>query len=160
MPARRADASCSAAEGAAAFDDLTRSGRDGQMVLQNRSAWPNSFRSARFIPAVESLQAQRVRSLLIEQMDAQLKGFDCYIAPSFSANLVLTNLTGQPAVAVPNGFTAAGLPPPSPSWGQLYDEGTLLALARLTRTLLISTKSTRQCPRLRACSHCSHGRYG
>ncbi|MFC6224544.1 amidase [Hymenobacter artigasi] len=118
------------AEGAAAFDDLTRSGRDGQMVLQNRSAWPNGFRSARFIPAVEYLQAQRVRSLLIEQMDAQLKGFDCYIAPSFSANLVLTNLTGQPAIALPNGFTAAGLPTTITFMGQLYEEGTLLALAK------------------------------
>ena len=118
------------AEGAAAFDDLTRSGRDGQMVLQNRSAWPNSFRSARFIPAVEYLQAQRVRSLLIEQMDAQLKGFDCYIAPSFGANLVLTNLTGHPAVALPNGLTAAGLPTTITFMGQLYEEGKLLALAK------------------------------
>jgi Asp-tRNA(Asn)/Glu-tRNA(Gln) amidotransferase A subunit family amidase len=118
------------AEGAAAFDDLTRSGRDGQMVLQNRSAWPNTFRSSRFIPAVEYLQAQRVRSLLIEQMDAQLKGLDAYIAPSFSANLVLTNLTGQPAIAIPNGFTAAGLPTTITFMGQLYEEGTLLALAK------------------------------
>ena len=118
------------AEGAAAFDELTRSGRDGQMVLQNRSAWPNTFRSSRFIPAVEYLQAQRVRSLLIEQMDAQLKGFDCYIAPSFSANLVLTNLTGHPAVALPNGLTAAGLPTTITFMGQLYEEGKLLALAK------------------------------
>ena len=118
------------AEGAAAFDDLTRSGRDGQLVLQNRSAWPNTFRSSRFIPAVEYIQAQRVRSLLIEQMDAQLKGLDAYIAPSFSANLVLTNLTGQPAIAIPNGFTAAGLPTTITFMGQLYEEGTLLALAK------------------------------
>lgn len=118
------------AEGAAAFDDLTRSGRDAQMVLQNRSAWPNGFRSARFIPAVEYLQAQRVRSLLIEQMDEKLKGFDAYIAPSFSANLVLTNLTGHPAVALPNGFTAAGLPTTITFMGQLYEEGNLLALAK------------------------------
>ena len=118
------------AEGAAAFDDLTRSGRDGQMVLQNRSAWPNTFRSSRFIPAVEYLQAQRVRSLLIEQMDTQLKGLDAYIAPSFSPNLVLTNLTGQPAIAIPNGFTAAGLPGTITFMGQLYEEGTLLALAK------------------------------
>ena len=118
------------AEGAAAFDDLTRSGRDGQMVLQNRSAWPNTFRSSRFIPAVEYLEAQRVRSLLIEQMDAQLKGFDCYIAPSFSANLVLTNLTGHPAVTLPNGLTAAGLPTTITFMGQLYEEGKLLALAK------------------------------
>ena len=118
------------AEGAAAFDELTRSGRDGQMVLQNRSAWPNTFRSSRFIPAVEYLQAQRVRSLLIEQMDAQLKGFDAYLAPSFSANLVLTNLTGHPAVAVPNGFTAVGLPTTITFMGALYEEGNLLALAK------------------------------
>ncbi|MBF9236541.1 amidase [Hymenobacter sp. BT683] len=118
------------AEGAAAFDDLTRSGRDAQMVLQNRFAWPNTFRSSRFIPAVEYLQAQRVRSLLIEQMDAQLKGLDAYIAPSFSANLTLTNLTGQPAIAIPNGFTAAGLPTTITFMGQLYEEGKLLALAK------------------------------
>ena len=118
------------AEGAAAFDDLTRSGRDGQMVLQNRFAWPNTFRSSRFIPAVEYLQAQRVRSLLIEQMDERLKGLDAYLAPSFSANLTLTNLTGHPAIAVPNGFTAAGLPTTITFMGQLYEEGVLLALAK------------------------------
>ncbi|ALW86939.1 amidase [Hymenobacter sedentarius] len=118
------------AEGAAAFDDLTRSGRDAQMVLQNRSAWPNTFRSSRFIPAVEYIQAQRVRSLLIEQMDTQLKGLDAYIAPSFSANLTLTNLTGQPAIAIPNGFTAAGLPTTITFMGQLFEEGKLLALAK------------------------------
>ena len=118
------------AEGAAAFDGLTRSGRDGQMVLQNRSAWPNTFRSSRFIPAVEYLQAQRVRSLLIEQLDARLRGLDCYLAPSFSANLVLTNLTGHPAVAVPNGLTKAGLPGTVTFMGQLYEEGKLLALVK------------------------------
>ncbi|MBJ6108072.1 amidase [Hymenobacter sp. BT523] len=118
------------AEGAAAFDALTRSGRDGQMVLQNRFAWPNTFRSSRFIPAVEYLQAQRARSLLIEQMDAQLKGLDAYITPSFSASLVVTNLTGHPAIALPNGFTAQGLPTTITFIGQLYEEGTLLALAK------------------------------
>ncbi|MDB5235226.1 MAG: amidase [Hymenobacter sp.] len=118
------------AEGAAAFDDLTRSGKDAQMVLQNRSAWPNTFRSSRFIPAVEYIQAQRVRSLLIEQMDEKVKGLDAYIAPSFSANLTLTNLTGHPAIALPNGFTAAGLPTTITFMGQLYEEGKLLALAK------------------------------
>ncbi|OGX85303.1 amidase [Hymenobacter lapidarius] len=118
------------AEGAAAFDDLTRSGRDGQMVLQNRSAWPNTFRSSRFIPAVEYIQAQRVRSLLIEQMDEKLRGLDAYLAPSFSSSLVLTNLTGHPAIALPNGFTVAGLPTTITFTGQLYEEGKLLALAK------------------------------
>ncbi|MBR7719983.1 amidase [Hymenobacter properus] len=118
------------AEGAAAFDDLTRSGRDGQMVLQNRFAWPNTFRSSRFIPAVEYIQAQRARSLLIEQMDEKLRGIDCYITPTFSATLVTTNLTGHPAIALPNGFTAAGLPTTITFVGQLYEEGKLLALAK------------------------------
>jgi len=119
------------AEGAAAFDDLTRSGRDQQMVLQNRFAWPNTFRSSRFIPAVEYIQAQRVRSVLIEQMDAQLKGLDAYVSPSFvGPNLVLTNLTGHPAVALPNGLTAQGLPTTITFMGQLYQEGKLLALAK------------------------------
>lgn len=118
------------AEGAAAFDDLTRSGRDGQMVLQNRFAWPNTFRSSRFVPAVEYIQAQRARSLLIEQMDEKMKGFDCYITPTFSASLVTTNYTGHPAIALPNGFTTAGLPTTITFVGQLYEEGKLLALAK------------------------------
>ena len=71
-----------------------------------------------------------MRSLLIEQLDEKLKGLDAYVAPSFSPNLVLTNLTGQPAIAVPNGFTAAGLPTTITFMGQLYEEGVLLALAK------------------------------
>ena len=71
-----------------------------------------------------------MRSLLIEQMDEKLKGLDAYIAPSFSANLTLTNLTGHPAIALPNGFTAAGLPTTITFMGQLYEEGKLLALAK------------------------------
>ena len=118
------------AEGAAAFDDLTRSGRDARMVLQNRSAWPNTFRSSRFIPAVEYLQAQRARAVLIEQLDEKLKGLDAYVAPTFSSSLVLTNLTGQPAIALPNGLTVAGLPSTITFTGQLYEEGKLLALAK------------------------------
>jgi Asp-tRNA(Asn)/Glu-tRNA(Gln) amidotransferase A subunit family amidase len=118
------------AEGAAAFDDLTRSGRDQLMVQQGRGAWPNIFRSSRFIPAVEYIQAQRYRTLLIEEMAKRLQGFDGYIAPSFSRNLVLTNLTGHPAVAVPNGFSKEGLPQTITFMGQLFEEGKLLALVK------------------------------
>ncbi|GAA4377744.1 amidase [Hymenobacter koreensis] len=118
------------AEGAAAFDDLTRSGRDKEMVNQGKSAWPNIFRSSRFIPAVEYIQAQRYRTLLIEDMYKRLQGLDGYMAPSFSRNLVLTNLTGHPAVAVPNGFTKEGLPQTITFMGQLFEEGKLLALVK------------------------------
>ena len=119
------------AEAAAAFDDLTRSGRDALLVQQNRYAWPNSFRSARFTPAVEYIQAQRARRQLLEEVDQRLLGLDAYLAPTFnSPSLVLTNLTGHPAVAVPNGFRANGLPSTITFTGQLYEEGKLLALVK------------------------------
>ncbi|MBC6611878.1 amidase [Hymenobacter sp. BT507] len=117
-------------EGAAAFDDLTRSGRDGLLVQQHRYAWPNTFRSSRFVPAVEYIQAQRARTLLIEAMDQKLQGLDLYLAPTSSASLTITNLTGHPAVAVPNGFRQNGLPSTITFTGQLYEEGKLLALAK------------------------------
>ncbi|AIZ64804.1 amidase [Hymenobacter sp. DG25B] len=119
------------AEAAAAFDELTRSGQDRLMVQQSRDAWPSIFRSSRFIPAVEYLQAQRVRTLLIEEMDKRLLGLDAYVAPSFAgANLILTNLTGHPAVAVPNGFNASGLPTSITFCAPLYGEARLLALVK------------------------------
>ncbi|MGA0558866.1 amidase [Larkinella sp. VNQ87] len=119
------------AEAAAAFDELTRSGKDDQLVRQVRNAWPNSFRSARFIPAVEYIQANRIRTKLINDMAKTMKGFDVYIAPTFgNPNLTLTNLTGHPCVALPNGFTAKGLPTSITFMGQLFDEGRLLAVAK------------------------------
>ncbi|GAB3314017.1 amidase [Larkinella ripae] len=119
------------AEAAAAFDELTRSGQDDQLVRQVRSAWPNAFRSARFIPAVEYIQANRIRTRLINEMAKTMKGFDVYITPTFgNANLTLTNLTGHPCVALPNGFTPKGLPTSITFMGQLFDEGRLLAVAK------------------------------
>jgi Asp-tRNA(Asn)/Glu-tRNA(Gln) amidotransferase A subunit family amidase len=101
------------------------------MVNQGRNAWPNSFRTSRFIPAVEYIQAQRIRRQLIEEVDKRLQGFDAYLAPSFnSPNLVVTNLTGHPAVAVPNGFRANGLPSTITFGGQLFEEAKLLALVK------------------------------
>lgn len=118
------------AEGGAAFDELTRSGRDQLMVNQGRNAWPTIFRGSRFVPAVEYLQAQRYRTLLIEEMARRLQGVDAYLAPSFGRNLVVTNLTGHPAVAVPNGFTKEGLPQTITFTGALFEEGKLLALVK------------------------------
>jgi Asp-tRNA(Asn)/Glu-tRNA(Gln) amidotransferase A subunit family amidase len=119
------------AEAAASFDELTRSGKDDQLVRQVKNAWPNSFRSARFIPAVEYIQANRIRTKLINEMAQTMKGFDVYITPTFgNANLTLTNLTGHPCVALPNGFNAKGLPTSITFMGQLFDEGRLLAVAK------------------------------
>ncbi len=119
-------------EAAAAFDELTRSGRDTLMVRQIKNAWPNVFRTARFVPAVEYIQANRVRTLLMHQMNEAISGVDVYVTPSFAGNnLLITNLTGHPTVVVPTGFDPeTGLPASITFSGHLFDEGTVLALAR------------------------------
>lgn len=119
------------AEAAAAFDELTLSGRDSLMVWQANNAWPNSFRAVRFVPAVEWIQMNRVRGELIIQMDKALKEVDMYISPAFAGgNLLITNLTGHPAVVLPNGFTDSGQPVSITFMGHLYDEATVLAVAK------------------------------
>lgn len=115
------------AEAGAAFDDLTRSGRDDLLVRQGRDAWPNVFRASRFIPAVEYIQANRIRTILIERMADLMKDIDLYVSPSFEGdNLLLTNLTGHPCVVLPDGFDNNGDPTSITFIGRLYDEATLL----------------------------------
>jgi len=119
------------AEAAAAFDDLTRSNRDDLMVRQIKAAWPNVFRSSRLIPAVEYVQANRVRTMAIREMGDIMSAIDLYVAPSFGGdNLLLTNLTGHPCVVVPNGFDEKGSPASISFIGRLFDEGTILAVAK------------------------------
>lgn len=119
------------AESAAAFDDVTRSGKDDMMVRQIKNAWPNSFRASRFIPAVEYIQASRVRTLLIQEMAKMMDTIDVYINPSLSgSSLLLTNLTGHPSITVPSGFTEKGTPVSITFTGKLFDEGTLIAVAK------------------------------
>lgn len=119
------------AEAAAAFDELTRSGRDELMVRQVKNAWPNVFRQSRLIPAVEYLQANRVRLLVMQEMAKIMAKVDVYVAPSFGGNsLLLTNLTGHPAVVVPNGFTEKGSPTSITFVGRLFEEAKLLAVAK------------------------------
>ncbi|MHC4596726.1 MAG: amidase, partial [Planctomycetota bacterium] len=92
-------------EAAAAFDELTRSGRDALLVRQIKNAWPNRFREARLVPAVEYIQANRLRTLVIKAMHELMSEVDVYVAPSWVGNnLLLTNLTGHPSVVLPNGF--------------------------------------------------------
>jgi Asp-tRNA(Asn)/Glu-tRNA(Gln) amidotransferase A subunit family amidase len=121
------------AEAAAAFDDLTRDGGVNQLSGQGRGDWPNAFRTARFIPAVEYIRAQRARTLLMRQMDELMSKWDVFVTPTGSASLTITNLTGHPAVVVPCGFikNAAGvtLPQNIMFTGGLYDEAAPLRLA-------------------------------
>ena len=98
------------AEAAAAFDELTLSGRDKLLTEQGVQDWPNSFRIARFYPAVEYIQANRARSLAIEQVSALFEKVDIIVAPSAGTQLVATNLTGHPALIVPNGLRGADAP--------------------------------------------------
>jgi Asp-tRNA(Asn)/Glu-tRNA(Gln) amidotransferase A subunit family amidase len=119
------------AESAAAFDDLTRSNKDDELNLQDKNAWPNIFRAAQFIPAVQYIQANRLRYKLIQEMYAAVKDFDVIITPSFGGNqMLLTNLTGNPCVVVPNGFDKTGHPTSISFIGNLYDEATLLVFAK------------------------------
>lgn len=119
-------------EAAAAFDDLTRSGQDDLLVRQIRNAWPNVFRSSRFVPAVEYIQANRARYLVIQAMEKVMANIDVYVTPSFGgSNLLLTNLTGHPCVVVPNGFDKKGSPTSISFVGRLYGEAATLALAKI-----------------------------
>jgi len=119
-------------EAAAAFDELTRSDCDDLLVQQIQDAWPNTLRLARLIPAVEYIQANRIRTLIMRAMADLMQTIDVYIAPiSVGDNLLLTNLTGHPAIALPNGLSAAGTPTSITFNGRLYDEATLLAVAKL-----------------------------
>ncbi len=118
------------AEAAAAFDDLTRSGRDSLLVRQIEQAWPNVFRQSRFVPAVEYIRANRVRTLAMERMAEVFDRVDVYVAPSFSGNLLLTNLTGHPAVVLPNGLVRGRQPVSITLTGSLFGEAELLTVAR------------------------------
>ena len=119
------------AEAAAAFDKLTRSNKDDLLVRQIKNAWPNVLRSARFIPAVEYINANRIRFLLIREMEKLMRDIDIYIAPSWEGdNLLLTNLTGHPCVVLPNGFSESGTPTSITFIGRLFGEGRLIAFAK------------------------------
>ena len=119
------------AEAGAAFDELTRSNNDDLLVRQIKDAWPNIFRASRFIPAVEYINANRIRFLLIQQMQKLMNKIDVYVAPSWEGdNLLLTNLTGNPCVVLPNGFSNDGTPTSITFIGRLFDEGRLIAFAK------------------------------
>jgi Asp-tRNA(Asn)/Glu-tRNA(Gln) amidotransferase A subunit family amidase len=136
------------AEAAAAFDELTRGGRDKLLTQQSKDDWPNTFRAARFIPAVEYIQANRARTVAMEMAAKVFDQVDVIVAPTFSTQLLITNLTGHPALILPNGLRGEDAPkarvrengevegggPGTPVsltfLGQLYGEARMLALAK------------------------------
>jgi Asp-tRNA(Asn)/Glu-tRNA(Gln) amidotransferase A subunit family amidase len=139
------------AEGAAAFDELTMSGRDRLLNGQTPDDWPNLFRIARFYPAVEYIQANRARTLAVQQVSALFDSVDVIVSPTPGEQLTITNLTGHPAVIVPNGLRGPDAPPAAtlnedndtddaiggpgtPTsltfLGRHYDDAKLLAFAR------------------------------
>jgi Asp-tRNA(Asn)/Glu-tRNA(Gln) amidotransferase A subunit family amidase len=137
------------AEAAAAFDELTRSGRDALLTEQGPQEWPNVFRVARFYSAVDYIQAQRARTLAMDAMAKMFAEMDVIVTPSNGAQLSATNLTGHPAMIVPNGVRGEDAPLPEHTGdghpenvggpgtpvsitflGSLYSDARLAAFAR------------------------------
>jgi Asp-tRNA(Asn)/Glu-tRNA(Gln) amidotransferase A subunit family amidase len=117
-------------EAAAAFDELTRTNRDDELVRQIENAWPNVFRAAQLVPGVQYVQAQRARSVLMQEMESALGDLDGYVTPSFGGpSLTITNLTGHPCVVLPHGFREDGTPASFSFIGRNYHEGAIVALA-------------------------------
>ena len=119
------------AEAAAAFEELTLSNRDTLLVRQIKNSWPNVFRSGHFVPAVAYIQAMRHRYQLIQEVNEVMKEVDVLVVPSFMGNqLLVTNLTGHPAVVVPHGFNQNGSPTSITFVGNLFDEASILSVAK------------------------------
>ena len=116
-------------ECAAAFDAFTRNNIDDELNGQTRRDWPNIFRSARFISAVDYINAQRLRKKMILEIDSIIRPFDAIISSNFGASqLQITNLTGHPVVVTPSGFIN-GKPTSVSFIGNYFDEATILTIA-------------------------------
>jgi Asp-tRNA(Asn)/Glu-tRNA(Gln) amidotransferase A subunit family amidase len=121
------------AEAAAAFDALTRTHRDRELVQQGRNDWATTFRTARFIPAVDYINANRHRTLAMQQWARLFETVDVIVTPTTAAGLtqlMATNLTGHPAVILPHGFRDDGTPVSLTFLGSLFGEGALLRVAQ------------------------------
>jgi Asp-tRNA(Asn)/Glu-tRNA(Gln) amidotransferase A subunit family amidase len=147
------------AEAAAAFEALTLTNRDDQLTWQDADAWPNEFRKARFLSAVDHVQADRLRRLVMQEMDAAFSRVDLIIGPSLAGPmLTITNFTGHPSLCVPAGLVSspsrtpvslsrssapacAAAPPADVPYsiclyGRLFGEATLLAFGAALESAL------------------------
>ena len=142
------------AEAAAAFEELTLTDRDDELVRQDKGAWPNAFRQARFLSAVDHVQLDRLRYRVMEALDGAFRGVDAMIGPwATGPMLVATNFTGHPCLHLRAGFLDSPtrgdpsleggkldigsvgddtkqheVPHGISLWGPLFDEGRLLNL--------------------------------
>ncbi|MCW8306891.1 amidase [Acidiphilium sp. PA] len=145
------------AEAAALFEPLTLSDRDDLLTWQDADAWPNQFRMARFLSAVDHIQLDRLRRRVMIAMDALFTTVDVMIGPALAGPMLgITNFTGHPCLCLPSGFiaspsriadTLAGtriatdapthhVPHASSLWGRLFDEAPMLALGRALESRL------------------------
>ena len=136
------------AESAAAFEELVLSGQTNQLSVQVPDAWPNLFREARFLSAVDFVQADRMRRKVAVEMARVFSGVDLLLVPSLRDEmLTISNHTGHPSLTVRTGFVQVTearsdwapdplkpLPKFSPARrvphgvtliGRLFDEGTI-----------------------------------
>lgn len=134
-------------ESAVFFDALTRSGRDALLTVPSRG---ERYRAARFIPAVDYLQSQRVRAMMMSALAAATAGVDVYLAPygtglprprsepgtpqpppnATARHTTMSNLATYPGIALPNGFTDSGSPTSITFMGRPYGEAAVLAVAK------------------------------
>ena len=118
------------AEAGAFFDKLLLQRADSMLTQQNQRSRANSLRQSRFIPAVEYIQANRFRSKLIQEVDSLLRNFDIIISPTFGGRqMLITNLTGHPALSVPNGFNKNNSPTSITILGNYFEEGKILSFS-------------------------------
>ena len=137
------------AESAAAFEELTLSGRDDLMRRQIKNAWPNNFRESRFYSAVDYVQADRLRREVMKKTHEFFSQVDVVFGPSFDTPmLTLTNFTGQPCLAMRAGFeeitprelfdhpendtdeTLHRIPRSVSLWSSLFEEGKIIRVGR------------------------------
>jgi Asp-tRNA(Asn)/Glu-tRNA(Gln) amidotransferase A subunit family amidase len=116
------------AEAAASFDELTRRLANKELTEESLGSWPGTFRQSRFVPAVEYIRAQQARTLLMQEYDTLMQGYDAILSSNNSASLGATNLTGHPCIAMKAGFLE-DRPRSLMLTGKLYDEATILRIA-------------------------------
>ena len=112
------------------FDEITRSGAIDELEGQGPNDRSSQLRASRFIPAVDYIRAQRVRTLMIAAVEQLFDRVDVFLAPPSSDSLSMTNLTGHPALVLPAGFVKSETGVETPQnimlTGRLDDEATLL----------------------------------
>lgn len=144
------------AEAAAAFEHLTLTDADDTLTWQDDGAWPNTFRKARFLSAVDHVQLDRLRFLVMQALDGLFTKVDALIGPFMTGPmLVASNFTGHPCVHLRAGFDQLGTRSPASLgagklttgeadasgethrvpqgisiWGRLFDEGTILNIGQ------------------------------